>query len=464
MSSMDTCAFPLADGTVYSGRMGQRPFACAPIEEYTPFVGEEEISRLRRVADALDGASILEMNSSAKGGGVAEMLFSYIPLLDQLGLDVEWRIISGSPEYFETTKTLHNLLQGKKGQFTMQMEGSYLEAIEQCARERAGSCDHDIVVIHDPQPFGLGRYLKSDGQPWLWRCHIDIDEETIRRNPRLWDFMTAWTEHYDVSIFSAAHYVVSRWPLPKLIIPPFIDPLSEKNRHLAPEEVRRVLDKHGIDASIPIVAQIGRFDPWKGLDRTVKAFKMARSEEKCQLILAGGIATDDPEGVRVLHQVTEMVEGDEDIHILNLPLDDRIANWHEVNALQRAASVIMQPSTREGFGLVITEALWKGKPVIGADVGAIPLQIRNGVTGFFYGGASNTARRIVSLLRNPGEGAMVGERGREYVREHFLMPMRVADCLQGMQLAKKGLLRQDDCRDCIISFHPWYKLNKRGHR
>lgn len=462
MSSMDTCHFPLADGTVYSGRIGQRPFSCASVEEYIPLVGHEEVDRLRRVADALDGASILEMNSSAKGGGVAEMLFSYIPLLDQLGLDVEWRTISGSPEYFEATKSLHNLLQGKRGAFTVAMEDTYLESIEQCAREREGSCGHDIVVIHDPQPFGLGRYLKSDHQAWLWRCHIDIDEDTIRRNPRLWDFMTRWTEYYEASIFSAAHYVVSRWPIPKLIIPPFIDPLSEKNRDLEPEEVRRVLDKHGIDASVPIVAQIGRFDPWKGIDRTIKAFKLARSEQRCQLILAGGIATDDPEGIRVLQKVTEMAEGDEDIHILNLPLDDRIANWHEVNALQRAASIIMQPSTREGFGLVITEALWKGKPVIGADVGAIPLQIRSGVTGFFYGGAANTAKRIVSLLRNPDECAKIGGHGREYVREHFLMPMRVADCLQGMQLARKGLFRHDDCRDCIISFHPWYKLSKRG--
>ncbi len=462
MSNMDACPFPLADGTVYSGRKGQRPFSCAPIEEYTPIVGSEEIDRLRRVADALDGASVLEMNSSAKGGGVAEMLFSYIPLLDYLGLDVEWRIMNGSPEYFEATKALHNLLQGKRGSFTLQMEDTYLQSIERCARDHAGSCGHDIVVIHDPQPFGLGRYLKSDNQAWLWRCHIDIDEDTMRRSPRLWDFMTRWTEYYDASIFSAAHYVVSRWPVPKLIIPPFIDPLSEKNRDLEPEEVRRVLDKHGIDPSVPIVAQIGRFDPWKGLDRTIKAFKLARTEEKCQLILAGGIATDDPEGVRVLHQVMESTRGEKDIHILNLPLEDRIANWHEVNALQRAASIIMQPSTREGFGLVITEALWKCKPVIGADVGAIPLQIRSGTTGFFYGGAANTAKRIVSLLRNPAEGAKVGARGREYVREHFLMPMRVADSLQGMQLARKGLLRHDDCRDCIISFHPWYKLSKRG--
>ncbi len=462
MNNENACQFPLSDGTVYSARMGHRPFSCAPVEEYIPVVGTQEIDRLRRVADALEGSSVLEMNSSAKGGGVAEMLFSYIPLMDQLGLDVEWRVIGGSPEYFEATKMLHNLLQGKRGPFTRAMESTYLGSIEQCAREHADSCGHDIVVIHDPQPFGLGRHLRSDGQAWLWRCHIDIDEDTIRRNPRLWDFMTRWTEYYDAAIFSAAHYVVSRWPIPKVISPPFIDPLSEKNRELTQEEIGRVLDKYGLDPTIPIVAQVGRFDPWKGIDRTIKTFRLARQEERCQLIVAGGLATDDPEGARVLDQVLESTQDDEDIHVLNLPLDDRLSNWHEVNALQRAASVLMQPSTREGFGLVITEGLWKGKPVIGADVGAIPLQIRSGVTGFMYGGAANTAQRLVSLLRNPGVGRVVGQHGREYVREHFLIPTRAADCLQSMQLGRRGLFRHDDCRDCIISFHPWYKLSKRG--
>ncbi len=462
MNNADAPPLPFPDGTVYSAPLQHRPFSCAPFEQYIPVVGIEEVDRLRRVADALEGASVLEMNSSAKGGGVAEMLFSQIPLMEQLGLSVEWRTISGAPEYYETTKALHNLLQGKRGSFTPEMEGTYLESIEQCALERAGSCGHDVVIIHDPQPFALGHYLRSDDQAWLWRCHIDIDEETIRRTPRLWDFMTRWAEYYDGTIFSAVHYVVSKWPIAKLLIPPFIDPFSEKNRELTREEIRLVLDKHGIDPAVPIVAQIGRYDRWKGIDRTIKAFRLARQEEKCQLIIAGGLAEDDPEGIQVLNETIEATAGEEDIRVLSLSLDDRLANWHEVNALQRAASVIMQPSTREGFGLVITEALWKGKPVIGSDAGAIPMQIRSGTTGFFYGGAGNTAKRLVSLLRDPDFGRAVGHHGREYVRQHFLMPMRVADYLQGMQLARKGLLRHEDCRDCIISFHPWYKLSKRG--
>ncbi len=455
----DVC--PLQDGIVYSARTGHRPFTCAPLEEYEPIVGQTTIDRLRRVASDLEGLSLLELISSAKGGGVAEMLFSSIPMLDTLGLEIEWKTISGSPQYFEATKILHNLLQGKRGTFTPEMEDVYVHSIEQCASLRYND-DHDVVLVHDPQPFGLGHYLKSDGQSWLWRCHIDIDEETIQRNPRLWEFMARWSDGYDGAIFSAAHYVVARWPMPKFIIPPFIDPLSEKNRELTDDEVRAVLDKYGIDRQIPIIAQVSRFDPWKGLDRTIESFRLARKSTRCQLVIAGGLAADDPEGERILNKILNSTSDDEDIHVLNLPLDDRLTNWREINALQRAASVIMSPSTREGFGLVITEGLWKGKPVIGADVGAIPLQIRNGVTGFFYGGAGNTAKRLESLLANPAFGRKVGERGREFVRQHFLLPDRLADYLSAIRMAHRGALASASCDDCIVSFHPWFKLSKRG--
>jgi len=432
------------------------------VAEYVSVVGQEAIDRLLRIASQLKGMTLLELNSSAKGGGVAEMLFSSIPLLDQLGIDVEWMIITGSPEYFETTKTLHNLLQGMPGTLTTSMEQTYLRSIERFAADWSRQCGHEIVLVHDPQPLGVGHYLHAAGQSWLWRCHIDIDEETVRRNPRLWDFMTRWTDGYDAAIFSAAHYVVSRWPLPKFIIPPFIDPLSEKNRELSEEEIHAVLNKYGIDPTVPIIVQIGRFDPWKGINRTIDSFVLARKETVCQLVIAGGLAADDPEGSRVLQQVRERAAGHPDIHVLELSLDDRVENWREVNALQRAATVIMQPSTREGFGLVITEALWKGKPVIAADAGAIPLQVRSGATGFFYDGVANTARRIISLLNSPELRNKVGQHGRDYVREHFLMPARIADSLQTMLLAREGILRNPACTDCIISFHPWFKLSKRG--
>jgi trehalose synthase len=462
MPQIEKCPYPDEQGIVYSGAAGRRPFSVARVEDYVPVVGEQTIERLVTIASKLKGMTLLELNSSAKGGGVAEMLFSSIPLLDQLGINVEWMVIGGSADYFKATKTLHNLLQGMPGTFTPSMEQTYLSSIEQCACEREGSCGHEVVLVHDPQPFGLGHYLRSKQQSWLWRCHIDIDEDTIQRNPRLWAFMTGWTDDYDAAMFSAAHYVVSRWPLPKFIIPPFIDPLSEKNRELSASEIESVLSKYGLDPAVPMVLQVGRFDPWKGIDRTIDSFVQARKEAVCQLVIAGGLAADDPEGQRVLDEVRERAAGQPDVHILELSLDDRSSNWMEVNALQRAATVVMQPSTREGFGLVITEALWKGKPVIAADVGAIPLQIRGGATGFFYGGVGSTARRIVSLLNDPGLREKVGQHGREYVREHFLMPARVADELQAMLLAREGVLRSPACADCIISFHPWFKLSKRG--
>jgi trehalose synthase len=268
-------------------------------------------------------------------------------------------------------------------------------------------------------------------------------------------------ESYDAAIFSAAHYVVTRWPLPSFIIPPFIDPLSEKNRELSRAEIDRVLNKYGVDGKIPIIVQIGRFDPWKGLDRTIAAFRHVRKEQKCQLVLAGGMASDDPEGGRILAKLYEDTKNDEDIHILHLSLDNRLENWREVNAFQRSARVIMQPSTREGFGLVITEALWKAKPVIAANVGAIPLQIRDGDTGYFYETPQKTARRVINLLKNPRAAEAIGRRAKEYVGEHFLLPDRIADYLMAMSMAMKQNGKGPMPDDCIISFHPWFKMSKR---
>lgn len=282
-------------------------------------------------------------------------------------------------------------------------------------------------------------------------------------NPGLWDFMTNWIEPFDAAIFSAAHYVVTRWPLPSFIIPPFIDPLSEKNRELSQEEIDQVLAKYEIDARIPIIAQIGRFDPWKGLDRTIATFRHVRKEHKCQLILAGGMASDDPEGERILARICEDTKNDEDIRILNLSLANRLENWREVNALQRSATVIIQPSSREGFGLVITEALWKAKPVIAANVGAIPLQIRDGDTGYFYETPHKTAQRVIHLLKNRKFAEALSQRAKSYVGEHFLMPDRIADYLMAMNMSMSKNGDRQMPRDSIISFHPWFKMSKRRH-
>jgi trehalose synthase len=451
-----------AHGVIYSRRLNLCPFTAPPLEAYEPIIGSVRTDRVRQAAERLRGHRVLELNATAQGGGVAEMLYSSVPFLNNLGVETEWKVISGNDEFFECTKSLHNLLQGMKGSFTPEMEKSYYSTIATCACSNVVDPGTDIIMVNDPQPLGLACNLKKPGKTWLWRCHIDIEEAPMDENPGLWDFMTHWMEPYDAAIFSAAHYVVTRWPLPSFIIPPFIDPLSEKNRELSQAEIDRVLAKYGIDGKTPIIAQIGRFDPWKGLDRTIAAFRQVRKEQKCQLILAGGMASDDPEGGRILARLYEDTKNDRDIHILHLSLDDRLENWREVNALQRSARVVMQPSTREGFGLVITEALWKAKPVIAANVGAIPLQIRDGDTGYFYETPQKTAGRVINLLKNKKAAEAIGRRAKEYVGEHFLLPDRIADYLNTMDMAMNSDGHHTLPKDCIISFHPWFKMSKRG--
>ncbi|MFC2001121.1 glycosyltransferase [Chloroflexota bacterium] len=457
----DKNVLPLADGTVYSKRKNFCPFSVHPLQDYSSILGEEKLEKLQRAAQRLEGLKLLEINATAQGGGVAEMLYSAIPFLNMLGIETEWKIIHGNNEYFEYTKRLHNLLQGMEGSFTSEMKQCYMDTLQKCAEANLIDYNPDVVLVHDPQPLGLISYLKKPGETWLWRCHIDIEEAALRANPGLWEFITSRTEKYDAAIFSAVYYIVSRWPLPKFIIPPFIDPLSEKNRELSQREIDEVLTKYQIDPRVPIVGQIGRFDPWKGIDRTIAVYREVRKKRKCQLVLAGGLASDDPEGKRILDKINDGIKGDGDIHVLNLQMADRLQNWREVNALQRATSVIMQPSTKEGFGLVVTEGLWKGKPVIAGNVGAIPLQISNGTNGYFYETPQKTAQKVEYLLDNPKAANMMGKRGKEYVQEHFLLPDRITDYLMALDMAVKGAVDKKSCSDCIISFHPWFKLTKR---
>ncbi len=454
---------PMPDGTVYSPRRNCCPFSVPPLQAYARIVGEERMERLVQAARRLEGLKLLELNATAQGGGVAEMLYSAVPFTNHLGIEDEWEIIQGSPDFFKCTKRLHNLLQGMSGDLTKDMVHTYCTTIDKCL----GTChlldSHpDVVLIHDPQPAGLSHYLKHRGQTWVWRCHIDIEQETLDRNPHLKDFMNDWLEHYDAAVFTASHYVITYWRLPKFIIPPFIDPLSEKNRELTDAEIEEVLDKYHIDSKTPIIVQVGRFDPWKGLDRTIATFRHVRKARKCQLVLAGGIASDDPQGQEILANILEETKRDADIHVLNLAVDDRLQNWREVNALQRAANIIMQPSTKEGFGLVITEALWKAKPVITADVGGIPLQVRDGETGYFYSAPEQAAELVIYLLDHPEVARQVGERGKQYIGEHFLMPDRIADWLMAVDILINGQLPGESYAECIISFHPWFKLQKRS--
>ena len=449
--------YPLPDGTVYSKRKNLLSLSASAPEDYIPIIGQEKLERLLNVASRLKGLKLLEINATAQGGGVAEMLLRVIPFLNTLGIDAEWKVIRGNTDYFECTKGMHNLLQGMEGTFTAEMEQIYMDNLEDCGNESLIDYHPDIVTVHDPQPLCLTHYIKKPDEIWLWRCHIDIEEDSLQNNGSLLDLMTDCVEHYDGAIFSTANYVVSKWPMPKFIIPPFIDPLADKNREISQQEIDTVLNKHGIDSKVPLIAQIGRFDPWKGIDRTIATYRVVKKERKCQLLIAGGTAADDPEGVRILNSIREETKDDEDIHVLNLPPDSNI----EINALQRAADIIMQPSTKEGFGLVITEALWKSKPVISGNVGGIPLQIRHGDTGYFFETPRKTAKKVISFLDNPEAALAMGERGQKYVREHFMMPDRITDYLLALELLMSGGLNKNTCSECIISYHPWFKLTKR---
>ncbi|MFC1950698.1 glycosyltransferase [Chloroflexota bacterium] len=396
----------------------------------------------------------MELNSTARGGGVAEMLCSSVPFLNMIGIESEWKIINGNKSYFECTKKLHNLLQGMKGSFTAEMKETYVNQLQECAKHNIIDYSPDVVIVNDPQPMLLCQYLKRDGESWFWRCHIDI-EPAIRSKNGLLSLINNWIVDYDAAIFSAARYVFPPWPVPKFIIPPFIDPLSDKNRELTQEEIHKVLDKYNIDLKIPIIAQIGRFDPWKGLDRTINTYRQVRKERKCQLVIAGGSASDDPESERVLEDIYSKTREDEDIHILNLSLVNRTENHTEVNALQRAASVIIQPSTREGFGLVITEALWKAKPVIAGNVGGIPFQIKKGHTGYFYQNPIRTAEKIIYLLDKPQAAERIGKRGKKYVQDHFLIVDRITDYLMAIDITKNSAANRRKLAKCVTSFHPW---------
>ncbi|MFC2024838.1 glycosyltransferase [Chloroflexota bacterium] len=444
----------LSDGTVYSRRKNVQPFSAHPLEEYSLIVGEQKIEQLLDVSQPFKNLKLLELNSTAQGGGVAEMLYSSVPFLNMLGIDVEWKIINGHASYFECTKKLHNLLQGMKGTFTSEMKDIYRNQISDCVNNNIIDYAPNVVNVNDPQPMLLCQLLKKKGESWLWRCHIDI-EPVIKSESGLLSLINDWITDYDAAIFSALRCVFPGWPVPKFIIPPFIDPLSEKNRELTQKEIDKVLSKYDIDPKIPIIAQIGRFDPWKGIDRTIETFRQVRKDQNCQLIIAGGSASDDPESERILNNIIQDTEDDEDIHVLNLSLSNRLENHREVNALQRAASVIMQPSTREGFGLVVTEALWKSKPVIAGRVGGMAYQIQNGKTGHFYQNSKATAEKIVFLLNNPIFAERVGRKAKRYVQDHFLIVDRMIDYLMTICITMETSNSKKKRSESITSFYPW---------
>jgi len=384
------------------------------LDDYQSIIGQGNLDALRFLARDLKGKTIKMVNSTAVGGGVAEMLNRLVPMLTELEVTTHWDVITGGNDFFEVTKAFHNALQGSDYQLTSHVRDIFLMYNEQnMQRMQFGE---DLVVIHDPQPAAMVRARKGSSSHWVWRCHIDLSHP----NPQVWDFLRTYIEQYDAAIFSSQSFTRSL-RIPQYLFYPCIDPLSEKNRELDDSTVQAVCDDFGIDRSRPLVTQVSRFDRAKDPVGVIQAYKLAKKYVDCQLLMAGGGASDDPEGAAVLQEVKAAAGDDPDIFILDLP------SWCalEINALQRASTLVVQKSIKEGFGLTVTEALWKGKPTIAAAVGGIPHQIIHKLTGVLVHSIEGCAYQIRYLLTHPEFAQRLGENGREHVKENFLMTTNV---------------------------------------
>jgi trehalose synthase len=388
------------------------------LDQYEPFVGRGAIDELRLLARQLEGRRILTVNSTAVGGGVAEILNRLVPLSREMGVDIRWEVMKGGEDFFSLTKRMHNALHGKAETLSPRDLEVFRETTERNLSEM--DLDADVVFIHDPQPAGLIAARREGRGRWIWRCHIDLSTP----NQEFWGFLAAAVSRYDASVFSAPAFARGLG-MPQVMIAPSIDPLSDKNRELSASQVDEVMQRLGVPRDKPIVTQVSRFDRLKDPVGVVEAFRLARRYSDCRLVLAGGTASDDPEGAEVLAQVREAANDDPDIHILALPPTANL----EINALQRASDVVLQKSLKEGFGLTVSEALWKGKPVIAGAVGGIPLQIAHRLGGILTHSIEGTAFWIKQLLNGPDFARRLGENGREHVRTNFLLTRQLRDYL-----------------------------------
>jgi trehalose synthase len=384
--------------------------SAASLFDYKQVVGPDIIEELTILASHVGDRSIKMVNSTAVGGGVAEMLHRIVPLLNELGIDVEWEVIKGDERFFEITKAFHNALQGKKERFSRKALGLYLQYNEMNCK--AMSFDQDLIVIHDPQPAAMIRWNRNRKNRWVWRCHIDLSHP----NEQLWRFMRPLVEQYDAAIFTSALFS-PQLEIPQYRFYPAIDPLDDKNKELSPSYIDKVFVKYGIPRDKPIVTQISRYDPWKDPVGVVQAFKIARKYVDCRLLLVGDKAADDPESGKILAQVKEEAGAHPDIHILLF--SPSIAT--EINAFQRGSDIVIQKSLREGFALTVAEALWKRRPVIGGAVGGIPAQIIDGHTGLLVHTVEGASLAIRSLLYQPDFARQLAEKGKARVRDEFLI-------------------------------------------
>jgi trehalose synthase len=399
------------------------------LSDYAGVVELEVVDRILGLAEQLRGLRILHLNATAYGGGVAELLATHVPLLRSVGLDADWQVMQGSDQFFGVTKSVHNALQGADLDWTPQMQKIYLEKVLDNSLLFDGH--YDVVVVHDPQPAAILSFLRDRLGPnlsstrWIWRCHIDL----TNANSKVWEFFRPFVEQYDASVWTMPQFVPATLEMPRILqLPPCIDPLSVKNLDLAMPFCQELARQYGVDVRRPIVCQVSRFDPWKDPVGVIEAFRIVQEKVPgAQLVLAGSMATDDPEGFRVWEATEQARAGDRDIYLLS--------NLHQVgsvqiNAFQRVANVVVQKSLREGFGLTVSEALWKGRPVVGGRAGGIKLQIRDGYDGYLVDSVDECAQRVIDLLADPVGADALGAQGREFVRDNFLATRELEDWLR----------------------------------
>lgn len=404
------------------------PLLDKSLEDYRAHVEPGTIERIRELAAPLRGARVLHLNATAYGGGVAELLATHVALLRDVGIDAEWQVIHGRDEFFAVTKTVHNALQGAAVEWTHPMEAVYLEQV--LANALALEGDWDIVVVHDPQPaaireFTRTRSLASPSTKWIWRCHIDLTDA----DPTVFGFFRPFVEQYDASVWTMPQFVPASLTMDRVrIAPPCIDPLSVKNLDLPRPFVDELVRQYGVRPHDPLIVQVSRFDPWKDPVGVIEAYRIVKERiPAVQLVLAGSMATDDPEGFHYWDLADAARAGDRDVHLLSNI--QQVGNV-QINAFQRAAGVVMQKSLREGFGLTVSEALWKGRPVIGGRCGGITLQITDGVDGYLVDDVEGAAARTAELLAEPERADAFGGAGREHVRGNFLSTRELEDWLR----------------------------------
>jgi trehalose synthase len=395
------------------------------LTDYTHIVGKDLTEQIRQLAEPLKGKRVLHVSATAFGGGVSEILYTLVPLMRDVGVDAHWHVIFGKEEFFEATKLLHNSLQGAEETLSEEQWKVFDEINQLNAEGLQG--EWDVVIVHDPQPIGLRRGAEEKGGKWIWRCHIDLSTP----NPAPIERLLPMIEEYDASVWHMEQYVpndMGRHREAVNIIPPAIDPLSPKNMAFSPEDAAFVCRQFGIDVDRPLITQVSRFDPWKDPIGVIDAYRRVTEQvPEAQLAMVGSMATDDPEGMEYFQKTFEYAGGDEDIKILsNLNNVGAI----EVNAFQSQSDICLQKSIREGFGLTVTEALWKGRPTVAGNVGGIPLQIDNGVSGFLVNSPEECAGRCLEILADPELGKKLGREGKEHARREFLTPRLLRDWLQ----------------------------------